>query len=236
MKSRLVGGYRSVRTMLGRALRDGDAVDEELDRPGGQATGVDRVASVEGVELESVVRNFRVRDRNRRGQSARLHNVSVSLDVDSVVAVGGVDDDAVGLAVAAAAAEGAGEVDADIADVGSAQVVDGGEVGAAEGVEVDSLDAGGVHRDRALGAEEAEALAVRGQVDLLAAAGAVEAHRVGAVLAFDDVAAVAGIPDERVIAGAHEPRVGAAVSVDRVVAVATDQALGSGASSQGVAS
>ena len=110
------------------------------------------------------------------------------------------------------------------------------EVGAAEGVEVDPLDAGGVHRDRSLGAEEPEAVAVRRQVDLLGAACAVEEHRVGAVLAFDDVAAVAGIPDEGVVAGAHQPRVGAAVSVDRVVAVAADQALGSGASAEGVAS
>ena len=157
------------------------------------------------------------------------------LDVDRVVAVGGVDDDAVGLAVAAGAAEGAGEVEADIADVGSAQVVDGGEVGAAEGVEVDPLDAGGVHRDGALSAEEPETLAVRRQVDLLAAACAVEEHRVGAVLTFDDVAAVAGIPDEGVIAGAHQARVGAAVAVDHVVAVAADQALGSGASTQNVA-
>ena len=111
--------------MLGGALWDGDAVDEELDRPGGQAAGVDRVPSVEGVDLEPVVRNLRVKDCNRRGQPAQLHDLCVSLDVDRVLAVGGVDDDAVGLAVAVGAAEGAGEVEADVVDVGSAEVVDG---------------------------------------------------------------------------------------------------------------
>ena len=85
------------------------------------------------------------------------------------------------------------------------------------------FDAGGVHRDGALGAEEPEAVAVRRQVDLLGAAGAVEEHRVGAVLALDDVAAVAWIPDEGVVAGAQERDVVAAVAVDRVVPVAAEQ-------------
>ena len=61
------------------------------------------------------------------------------------------------------------------ADVGAAQVVDGDEVGAAEGVEVDPLDAGGVHRDVAGIAEELEPVSVRGQVDALGDVGAVEA-------------------------------------------------------------
>jgi hypothetical protein len=33
---------------LSRSLWNGDAVDEELDRPGGQAAGVDRVPAREG--------------------------------------------------------------------------------------------------------------------------------------------------------------------------------------------
>src|SRR4029453_8979647 len=93
-----------------------------------------------------------------------------------------------------------------------------------------------VHRDGALSAEEPKAVAIRRQVDLLAAACAVEEHRVGAVLALDDGAAVARIPDEGVIAGAHAPGICTHVSVDRVVAVSAEQALGSGASAQGVAS
>ena len=52
-------------------------------------------------------------------------------------AVGAVDDDAVGLAVAGGAAGGACEVDVHARDVGAGEVVDGDDVGAAEGVEVD---------------------------------------------------------------------------------------------------
>ena len=66
--------------------------------------------------------------------------------VIDVVAVGAVDDDGVGRAVAGAAA-GAGQVEVDLGDVGAGQVVDGDGVGAAQGVEVDRLDAVEVHRD-----------------------------------------------------------------------------------------
>ena len=99
------------------------------------------------------------------------------------------------------------------------------DVGAAEGVEVDGLDAGGVHRDVAGVAEEPEPASVGGDVDLFGRGGAVEDHPVVAVLALDDVAAVAGIPDERVVSGAHESGVGSAVAVDRVVPVAADRLL-----------
>ena len=50
-------------------------------------------------------------------------------------------------------------------DAGAGQVVDGDGVGAAEGVEVDLLDAVDVHGDVADVAEEPEALAVGGEVD-----------------------------------------------------------------------
>ena len=77
----------------------------------------------------------------------------------------------------------------------------------------------------ALGAEEAQPVAVRRQIDLLGRVGAVEEHRVGAVLALDGVAAVARIPDEGVVAGPEDREVVAAVAVDRVVAGAAAQRL-----------
>src|SRR5207247_5882500 len=110
-----------------------------------------------------------------------------------VVAVGAVDDDAVGLAVAAGPPEGGREVDVHAGDVGAAQVADGDEIGAAEGVEVDPLDAGGVHRDIAGSADGRQPTSVRGQSEPLGDVRAVEAHRVGAVLALDGGAAVAGM-------------------------------------------
>ena len=139
-------------------------------------------------------------------------------------------------AVAGATAEGGGQVGVHVGDAGSGEVVDGDDVGTAEGVEVDLLDAVRVHRDGALGAEEAQAFTVRRQVDLLGDVGAVEQHRVGAGLALDGVAAVARIPDERVVAGAQERQVVPSVPVDRVVPVAAEQPLGSGAAVEVVVS
>ncbi len=98
--------------------------------------------------------------------------VRVSVDSDRVVAVGGVDDHPVGLAVAG---EGV-EVYLQAAEVGSAQVVDGDDVSAAEGFEVDLLDAGNVHRHVADVADEAQAVSIRGQVDPLGEVGADERH------------------------------------------------------------
>ena len=104
---------------------------------------------------------------------------------DRVVAVGAVDDDAVA-PVAVASTTGGCKIDVHVADVGAAQVVDGDQVGAAKSVEVDGLDAVGVHRDVGHVAEEPEAVSVRRQVDLFGDARAVEEHRVGAVLALDE--------------------------------------------------
>src|SRR5205085_9516693 len=101
------------------------------------------------------------------GESALLHAARVSVHVDRVVAVGGVDDDAVDLTVARRAAEGAGEVDVHAADAGAAQIVDRDDVGAAEGVEVDALDAVGVHRDVGGATDELELASVGRQLDLL---------------------------------------------------------------------
>ena len=117
-------------------------------------------------------------------------------------------------AVARGPAQGACEVDVHVVDVSCAEVVDGDGVGAAERVEVDPLDADGVHRDGAGVAEEPEPVAVGGQVDVLGAVGAVEEHRVGAGMAFDGVAAVARIPDERVVAGTHHRQVVTPVPVE----------------------
>ena len=145
-----------------------------------------------------------------------------------------VDGHSIDLPVADQAAERAGEVEVDLADAGAGEVVDGDGVGAAEGVEVDGLDAGGVHRDVAGVAEEPEPASVGGDVDLFRRGGAVEDHRVVAVLALDDVAAVARIPHERIVAGAHQCLIGAPVAVDRVAAAGADQRLRSGATGQGV--
>src|SRR5205807_2517927 len=116
-------------------------------------------------------------------------------------------DDGVGLAVAGA--RRAIEVQVDGKNVGGGQVVDSDGVGAAEGVEVDRLDAAEVHGDVADIAGEPDAMEWRagaavGDVELLREVRAVEHNPVpAAALPVDHVAAIAGVPLERVVAAAH---------------------------------
>src|SRR5215813_5078551 len=175
---------------IGR-LRNEHAVDEQLDRAGGQAGGVHGVVPGERVELEAVVRDLRVEDRDGRGQAARLDLAGVAADVDRVVAVGAVDDHAVRGTVTCCAAEGSREVDVHVAHTGASQVADGDDVRAAECVEVHALDVVRVHGDRRDVTEEPEPVPVGGQVDVLRGTCAVEDHPVEAGLALDRVAAVA---------------------------------------------
>ena len=123
---------------------------------------------------------------------------------NDVVRLGAVDGDRVGRAVAAAV--GPAQVEADLRQVGAAQVADDDVVGAAQGPEVDALDVVEVHRHVGDVAEEQHPPAVRDDVDVLADVGAEEQHRVGAVLALERVVAVARVPLEHVVAGAHERR------------------------------
>ena len=153
-------------------------------------------------------------------QPRHVDRARVAREVDRVRVRRALDRDLVGRPVAAAGARA--EIDVHLGHVGGREVVDGDEVGAAEGVDIDPLDAVGVHQDGALDAEEPEPTPVGRQVDLLVAGGAVEDHRVGAVLPFDGVAAVTVVSDEGVAAVAHEGHVGPFVSVDRVVAVAAE--------------
>ncbi len=106
---------------------------------------------------------------------------------------------------------------------GAGQILDGDGVGAAQGVELDLLDAVQVHGDVADIAGEPHVIAVRRDVDLLVDVGAIEQQRVGAGPTFDRVTAVARIPDERVVAGAQVRHVIAAAAGDKVVAIAAEQ-------------
>src|SRR5215216_305116 len=111
-------------------LWNGHAVHEELDRFGGQTISDDAVSAIEGVDLEPVIRELRMQDLDRRGKTAHLHNIRVSADVDRVVAVGAVDDDAVRGPVAGPGS--ALEIELQGHEIGSRQVADIDEVGSAE--------------------------------------------------------------------------------------------------------
>src|SRR5262249_57474582 len=116
--------------------------EEDLDGAGYERGRVQGVVGLQRIELEAVGR-LGVGDRDQRGEAADLHLAGVAADVDRVVAGGAVHVHPVDRSVARRPAEAAGKVDVDTADVGSAEVVDGDEVGAAEGVHVDLLDTGG---------------------------------------------------------------------------------------------
>ena len=155
-------------------------------------------------------------------------------DGDGVVAGRAVDDHGVRRAVALAAARRRRQVEVDLLDVGAGEVVDRDGVGAAQGVELDVLDAVEVHGDVADVAEQPHPRAIGRDVDVLGDVGAVEHQRVGAGLALDGVAAVARVPDERVVAGAEQGHVVAAAAVDDVVAVAAEQRVVALAADDGV--
>ena len=125
----------------------------------------------------------------------------------------------------AATAAGA-EVDVDLGKVGAGHVVDGDIVGAAQCAEIDRLGAVHIHRDVANVTGEANAPAVRRDVDFLGDVRTVELQRIGPRLALDHIAAVAGIPDERIVVGAEERYIVTAPAGDRIVAVAAQQMVG----------
>src|SRR5262249_52268517 len=128
-------------------------------------------------------------------------------DLDGVGGVGAVDVDGVGRAVAGPAAGLARQVEVDAGHAGAGQVADGDGVGAAEGGDIDPLDAVDVHGHGADVAGQPQPVAVGRQVDLLGDIGAVELQHVQAAPALDGVAAVAGVPHELVVPRAHQGHV-----------------------------
>src|SRR5262249_35917179 len=90
-------------------LRSEHAVHEELERARRRAARVDDLPARLRVDLEPVVGRLRTEHLDSRRETAHLHAAGVAVDVDRVVAVRAVDDDAVGRAVSAAGA--AREVD-----------------------------------------------------------------------------------------------------------------------------
>src|SRR5262245_38376725 len=121
-----------------KALRNGHSVYEERDRARRQLAGVDCVPAGPCVDVEPVVGELRVEDRNGRLQTADLDLVRVAVDGDPVVAIGSGDDDAVRRAVSGAGR--AAEVDLQAREVGSCEVADVDEVRASQGLEVDPFE------------------------------------------------------------------------------------------------
>ena len=194
--------------------------------------GVDDVVAAEPVEDEPVVGHFGEEDVHRGLQAEHVDAAGVARDAEDVGAVGAVDGDGIGRAVAAAVR--AAQIDVDAGHVGAGQVADHDVVGAAERAELDLLDVVQVHRDVGDVAEEQRAAAIRHDVDVLGRVGAEEQQRVGAVLPSIGVVAVARIPLEHVVAGAEQRDVVAVVAEHEVVAVAAEERVGALAAEHGV--
>ena len=178
----------------------------------------------EGVERQPVVGLLLGEDVDRGLQPEDVDAAGVARGAERVGALGAVDRDRVGRAVAAAVRPA--QVETRLRQVGAAQVADDDVVGTAEGAEVDALDVVEVHRHVGDVADEQDASAVRGDVDVLGDVGAEEEHRVRAVLALERVVAVARVPLEDVVAGAHQGQVVAVVAEDEVVVVAAEEHVG----------
>src|SRR5262249_8407444 len=140
------------------------AVLGELDRAGGQPGSVHHVVAAQGIDDQAIVDRLGAGDGTPRGQPLDTAAPRVTAHQNQVVAAGAVDDDGIRLAVTNAAAGRARQIDVDLRHVGARQVVDGDRIGAAEGVDVDLLDAVEVHGDVADVPEEARPAAVGRQV------------------------------------------------------------------------
>src|SRR5262249_24835689 len=117
------------------------AVRVQRDRGGGQPRRLHHVVAGPGVDDQKVIGRLAARDVYLGSQTNDGHTARVAGDGNDVVTVGAVDDDGVGLVVAGAAAGSGGQVEVDLGHVGTGQVVHGDGVGAAQGLEVDLLDA-----------------------------------------------------------------------------------------------
>src|SRR5262249_44133314 len=131
--------------------------------------------AAETVDHDAIV-GLEVGDRHVLGEARDRHHAIVVGDGDHVVAAGPVDDHGVRLSVITA--DRRPEVDVDLADVGSGQIVDRDGVDASASVELDVLDAVDIHDDGTDVAGHPHSAAVRRDVELLVDVGAVEHQRV----------------------------------------------------------
>src|SRR5205823_4892751 len=140
------------------------AVLGQLDRAGRQAGSLHHVVAGQGVDDEPVRGRLGTGDMHLGSQTQDINVAGGADDRNGIAAGGAVDDDGVGRAVASAAAGRGREVDVHLGDAGAGEVVDGDRVGAAEGDDVDLLDAVDIHGHVADVAEQPQPAAVGRQV------------------------------------------------------------------------
>ena len=150
------------------------AVHRELD-----AVGFERVASTTSsppwaLSDEPIVGLLLVEDVDGRLQAEDVDSAGVARGAEHVVALGAVDGDGVGRAVAAAVGAAAGRSRSTRVDVGAAQVADDDVVGAAEGAESICSTSSRSIVTLATSRRKQDAAAVGRDVDILGDVGAEE--------------------------------------------------------------
>ena len=139
----------------------GAAVHPDLDQGREPDAAVDRVVAAEPVDVQEVVRRLRALDLHGRGQTGHVDRTGVRGDrIESLPPVPLI-------VVVSTAAVTAARSRIDVPDVGRGQVVHDRVVDAAESAEIDPLDVVDVHRDVRDVAEEPQAVAVGGEVEVL---------------------------------------------------------------------
>nr|WP_249779420.1 hypothetical protein [Bradyrhizobium sediminis] len=209
------------------------AIDREPDLTGNERRSVDGVVAIETIDDERIIGALRMIDDHLRGQPPDGDGCAAAGDIDAIVARSPVNDHGIRLAVAIAGARGC-QVDSDLPDAGTGEIVDRDGVGAARSRNLDALDAVEVHRNGPDVSKKRRAAATGRDIDTFADIGAVELQRVGARPALDHVAAVARIPDEQVVAVAEQRCVIAATTRNGVIAIAADQQIVAVATEQDV--
>src|SRR5262249_35077329 len=134
-------------------------------------------------------------------QAEDMERAAGASDAEVVVALGAVDGDRIGQAVAIGRVV---QGNADLGQVGAGEVVDVDGVSAPLGAQFDILNAVQVHGDIAEVAGEEDVAAVGGEIEVLVDVGAEEEQCVVPALSFDGVATVARVPFESVVAGPYE--------------------------------
>src|SRR5262249_7409457 len=143
------------------------AIDGQRGHAGRQPGSVYRVVTAKRIDDEGVICPFGTLNHDIGGQPGHGVAAAAARDLNDVGVVGAVEDNRVGRAVTGAGAGSAGEVEVNVGDSSTVQVVDGDRIGAATRSDVDLLDAVDIHGYVADVAGEKESSAIRRQIELL---------------------------------------------------------------------
>src|SRR5262249_31076460 len=122
-------------------------IDGQIDDAGRQGGSVDDIVTSTAADDQRVIGALRTADVDLNRKTDDRHRGSRTHHLDGIGAMWAVDDARVGLTVASGPADRPGEIDVNLRHDRLAEIVDGHGVGAAESIDVDSLDVVEIHDD-----------------------------------------------------------------------------------------